>query len=184
MVTTLGADEPGGAGIAIIQSKITDAWNAQLFPELCELNGWPPELAPTAAFADLETDDISQLLGALTTATGGQPVIHPDDAIEDYLRERQGLPPRSESPQISDMQAQDALGATLEADAQSARSEVVPVTSPQAALNGAQIASILDISRAVAAGELSREQALEIITTGFAIARDRAARMIDQGARS
>lgn len=107
--TSLMAMAMGG-----IQNMIASAWNTQLVPELCTLNNWPVELAPTVTFADLETDDMQSLLSALSSATGGQALIEADDAIEDYIRERTGLPPRVESPRISNGQIEDAIGALRE----------------------------------------------------------------------
>lgn len=97
-----------------IQNMVASAWNRQLIPEICALNNWPTELAPTVAFADLESDDMQALLPALSSATGGQALIEADDAIEDYIRERTGLPPRTVTPRLSNAQISDALGAYRE----------------------------------------------------------------------
>lgn len=50
----------------------------------------------------------------------------------------------------------------------------------EASLNGAQIASLVDIVQAVNLGELSRESAIEIITSAFPFDREKAAAILGQ----
>lgn len=92
-----------------LQRVIAEAVNTQLLPELAVLNGWPPQLAPTMVFADLEAEDMIAKIGALSQAVQSGLLV-PDAAIENELRERLGFDARETQPDVSDLELQDALG--------------------------------------------------------------------------
>lgn len=92
-----------------LMKQLADTINRQLLPELAILNGWPPDLAPTVVFADLESEDIVAMLQAVSGAvTSG--VMIPDEPMEEFFREKIGLPPKTEQAEISQGQLQDAVG--------------------------------------------------------------------------
>lgn len=66
-------------------------WTEHVFPELCTLNGWSPELAPSMVHGDIEKVDL-QALGAFLTSAVGSGAVTIDDRLEEWVRERSGLP--------------------------------------------------------------------------------------------
>lgn len=56
-----------------------------------------------------------------------------------------------------------------------------PVDAAKAAFNGAQVAAMVDIAKAVALGEIARETGLEILVAAFPVDAETAARMLPEG---
>lgn len=51
---------------------------------------------------------------------------------------------------------------------------------PTAALNGAQVASLLDVVKESTSGQIPRETALELIISAFPISKEQAERIVPQ----
>jgi excisionase family DNA binding protein len=97
---------------AVLKST-EDTINRHAIPRLIRYCGWPTEISPLCAFSDIESDDSSELAAALSgLVTSG--LITADAPLEEYVRVRMGLPLNEE---VSDGQAQDALGSMSEAEA-------------------------------------------------------------------
>lgn len=77
---------------ALIQTGL-DALNDEAVPELLELNGMDPRLAPTITHGKLVPADLAKL-GAFITAAFGSGALTPDDATEEHLREEASFPKR------------------------------------------------------------------------------------------
>jgi hypothetical protein len=63
----------------------------EVFPELMTMNAMPAEMAPTMVHGDIEKVDLTALGGFLSAVTGSG-VVTVDDKLEDFVRERSGLP--------------------------------------------------------------------------------------------
>jgi hypothetical protein len=71
-------------------------WNEEVFPELLRLNAIPPALRPTMKHGDIEKVDLAAL-GSFLQAAIGSGAVSLDDQLEDWTRERAGLPARDDS---------------------------------------------------------------------------------------
>jgi len=89
-------------------SVIDDIDNRFLIPDIMKANGWPEEAAPSFAFGDIETDDATELMSAIVSGVSGG-VISLDDGLEEYMRQRMGLP-QKEKVDFTSGRVQDAIG--------------------------------------------------------------------------
>jgi len=162
---------------------IATTFNEQAIPRLMRLNGWnDSNLYPKLVFADIETPDVSELAGALTSLVGAG-IITPDDELEKYARE------------FADLPAVD-VGSARGAEEEEAMSEMyglpgddIPTgieqseddSPPEEASKGLEdgrIKSLLSIIECVARGDLPRDAATELIMTGFDMDYDKAERLL------
>lgn len=78
-----------------VLDQIADPLNRFLLPRLWEINGLPPETMPNVshgAIAEVDAAELGAMLKDLTAA--GMPLF-PDEDVEDYVREKAGLPQRA-----------------------------------------------------------------------------------------
>jgi hypothetical protein len=168
----------GGILDAILEPFTQDA-----FPELCELNGIDSKYAPTYQHGDIETPNVQALAAALGTFAD-RGIIVPDAGLEAHLRELLGLPaPEREAainaPSLAPAANDDAESSPLLDGAPPANDDKIA----DAALNGAQVTALKDIITSVAAGELPRDSALEIVMLAFQLQRDAADRILGSAGR-
>lgn len=99
----LGAD--GSGSLALAQSKVgtfylnltstlldlVEVFERDFLGPLADLNGWPPELVPSIAVAEINEVDVEMVTRALASlATAGAPLA-PDDPAVGEVRDRLGL---------------------------------------------------------------------------------------------
>ena len=161
--------------------QIADVFNRFAIPRLLKLNGISPDLFPVLTFSDIETPDLGELaasIGALSSAG----ILTPDDELERWIREFGNMPmPDVDSsrgmeepggydegllPEEEPQEPQEPQGET-ETNIDTGGAPVAAVT-----LNGAQVASLLEIISQVVNGLLPRESAQNIIQTSFNVSAE------------
>ncbi len=171
--------------------QIADVFNRFAIPKLLKYNGVSPELFPKLVFSDIETPDLGELasaIGALSSAG----VITPDDELERWVREFGNMPMpdiEAEQPEPDPALVDNPADENGEQDAE-AETEVDTDTdteietggAPVAAvtLNGAQVASLLEIMGQVVNGVLPRDSAKKIIITSFNVSEESAEEMLGE----
>lgn len=76
---------------------IADVFNTYAIPRLMQMNGEDPAQSPKLTFGKMETISLEEL-GALITAMSGAGFdLFSDPQLEDYLREKGGMPPKASS---------------------------------------------------------------------------------------
>lgn len=82
------------SGLTHIADEIANVFNTDLIPELCKLNVGPLHKYPKLKHTGI-SDKAGQELATIVTMYAEKNIITPDDALEDHLRKRHGLPKRS-----------------------------------------------------------------------------------------
>ena len=150
--------------IAFILDGISEVHDRFGIPRLMRANAVPRKLWPRLAHGDIETVDpavIGQIVQAFAVA--GIP-LGPED--ERWLRDRVGMPPPEVS---SEPDAREDGDEPVAAPVAAVPIAGVPEAVADTSLNGAQVASLLEIVRAVTAGEIPREAAAAIIVRAFGV---------------
>lgn len=79
---------------------IADVFNTYAIPRLMQINGEDPASSPRLTFGKMETISLEEL-GALVTAMSGAGAdLFPDTELEDYLREKGGMPPKASTQEL------------------------------------------------------------------------------------
>lgn len=195
-LSSLGATSEGGSRAlgAVLRDKDNQAWREtmvrwgrmvtdELFPLLARDLGFPDVRLPTlwVPTSD-ELRDVAQLVTLTTQAvTGG--VLIPTAGLARHIGARIGLP----EDVIAEQLAAASSRATAAASAASLAAQPVPGAAPAAAsapaepaeasLNGAQIASALELLQAVSAGTLAEGAAVPMLE-GLGFPTDRAQSMV------
>ena len=181
-------------------TSVVELFNDKAIPQLMRLNGIEnPDLFPTIRHSDFEELPIDEVIAPLVSAVG-QGLITPDDQLEQWIRESAGWPESEAAgfaPRTTPDDAQAEEDLETEADEQPEATEESTEEDPNAlierapdepissvTLNGAQIASLLEIISQVGMGELPRESALEIISTAFSMPREAAEKLMGEVGRS
>jgi len=94
----LSSDQTDMFGVALdaILMARDDVINESIIPELCLLNGCPPELIPKMGHGDVEAPKLVELAQYVATLSSAG-VIVPDDQLEKHLRETGNLPVADEA---------------------------------------------------------------------------------------
>jgi hypothetical protein len=82
------------AGVEYVAGEVLDPFNTKLIPELIQINRGPRQAYPklkVSGISDKAGKELSEMLKALADSK----YIKPDDPLEDHLRKRIGLPPKS-----------------------------------------------------------------------------------------
>lgn len=186
----LASDKTQMVAVALgaMMDMIVETLNGSLVYRWCRLNCVPRMLWPELTHGDIEKENILEWINSITAAINGGMIV-PTDRDEEYARERLGLEQRTPDDNI--LKLPDGMGdqifeplpmdqdIDLGDDAAVSTVSTGESVAPTAALNGAQVTSLVDLLDKVGAGELPRQSAIEIITTAFPIDPTRAARMVD-----
>jgi hypothetical protein len=89
--TALFANAVGG-----FLKAIAAVFNRHLWPRCWELNAFDPDMMPEQVPGDMETQDLTELAGYITSLAGAGMALFPDPELEGHLREEAGLPPAPE----------------------------------------------------------------------------------------
>ena len=147
-----------GTALGTIMDQIAEVVNRFMIPRRQRLNGRPVELDPTIVHGDIEGPELEKLAAYISSLSSAG-VLTSSPALERKLLEIGNLPQPTEDEGI-DPASGDAVDAAGEA------------VDPGEALNGAQIASLLDVLARVRAGELPPESATSVIEASFPISRE------------
>lgn len=66
--------------------------NRHLLPRLWELNNFDPDMMPKLKHGDIETQDLTELAGFITSLAGAGMALFPDRDLENHVRNAAGLP--------------------------------------------------------------------------------------------
>lgn len=91
--------------------RIADVLNRQVVKPIWELNGFDLKDMPTLTPGDIETPDLNELSGFISTLVGAGAQMFPDRELENYLRKASGLP---ELPEEEGLEDQGAPGGDWE----------------------------------------------------------------------
>ena len=143
-------------------TRIAATLNRFVFGPLLKINGFDQNVWPTFAFGDIEAPDLSQIVGYIKGLSDID-ALTLDDNLKTKLREMANLPPAPEQ-ERPDVEA---------------RAGVVGEGAPtenvqQAALNGAQVSSLVGIVQGVAAGMLPRDSGIALILAAFPLSPQQA----------
>jgi hypothetical protein len=192
----LGGDSAGSLALgrvkitqfaALVEGTLSElAWSFEhdLLERLRQLNGWPPERMPSLLPGSIQIRDVQEVAETLALlAQAGAPLMPGDPAV-DEVREQLKLSPTSQGAMAVDA-ALLGTSATEEqplagADGTAAAGATAPGEAvQQTAFNGAQVTAMVDIVRAVQAGEIDRQSAIEVVATMFPVTRNQAVAIID-----
>ncbi len=188
--------------------SVASVFNEKAIAPLMRLNGWnEPEYFPEIVFSDIETPDIQELAGALTSLAGAG-LITPDDELEKWVREFANLPAvdvetakpsEDELDAEADLYAQATVAEEPEGDAVTEPTEAMPMgddtteeegvqtggeSIASVTMNGAQVASLLTIIQSVSEGTLPRASAVQIIVVAFNVSVEKADLIIGEVGRT
>ena len=74
---------------------IADEINTTAIPRLMQMNGEDPSMAPKLTHGKLETVALPELASLITSMASAGAPLFPDEALEDFLREKGGMPPKA-----------------------------------------------------------------------------------------
>lgn len=77
--------------------SIADAINTMAIPKLMQINGEDPAMCPKLTHGKLATISLTDIGALITALSGAGADLFPDAALEDYIREEAGLPPKAAS---------------------------------------------------------------------------------------
>lgn len=177
-------------GVGAILDAILDVMNDEAIPELCALNGIPRELAPELKRGDIEKVNLAEL-AQFISSTAGVGALKIDDGLDKHLRDQAGIPEAETVPMVSvpeqiDTAQPEAIATTAQPAADGDQVNIQEGEQAQAdvALNGAQVASLVEILGSVARRELPRDSAVEMIMAAFQLDRDKVERIVGDVGRT
>ena len=160
------------ASLGAVLGALAEIINGQGIARLMQLNAVPRELWPRLVHGDIEAPD-PDVFARSVLALVNAGVLVPTPADERHVRQQMGLP----APDTHDE----------EPDALPDAGDVAPATGAETvadtALNGAQVASLVEIVRAVAAGQVPRDAAQAIIAQAFRVTAAQADAMLGEAGR-
>lgn len=182
----LGMDTKGGSfalssnkthvfsvALGAMLDSIADNINRHLIPKLMKANAVPKELWPKLVHGDIEAPPLSEI-GSFLVQLAQAGFDLTDDVVERKVREFAGLPQKIEDDEMPvellDIEGDEAPEPTLPGEP----ATVGNSADPRASLNGAQVTALLQIIERVAAGQISKETALQVVVAAFAMERDQA----------
>lgn len=152
---------------AILES-IRETMQRQCIDRLCVLNCVEPDMIPQLAFGDIETPNLTQM-GTYITALSNAGVLVPDEELSKRLYEIAGLPYKNPEDDVvpADQLIAEArgYGELSIGDGGGAQGGDDKVEL----LNGAQLASLVQVVEAMAAGTLPKDSAATILTATLGI---------------
>ena len=156
-------------------ASVTEVFNRGI-AQLMRVNGnTDPATYPTIRHGDLEKMPLEEISGPLSALVSSG-VISPDDELEEWMREHMGAPLAANRATGLDIEPAEPTAPEDEEieelgegpppdDAEGVAEPDAPVSA--VTLNGAQIASLLEIIAQVNAQQLPRATAVRIIATAF-----------------
>lgn len=151
-----------------------EQFNTDAIPELVDLNGWSYHLCPRLVHGDIETPNLQELAGYITSLVGSG-VVTPDAELEAWTRELANLPePNAAAAMVSQPESTLAPEQVYGAGADVAATQADDTNVQQQALNGAQVASMLEVLQQVAAGTLPKTSAAQLLTVAFPVSQEQA----------
>lgn len=162
---------------------IAEVLNRELLPLVFRLNGWATDKLPSYVPGDLEKEAVDKLATAIAALTSVGQLTPGDEATENHLRRKLGLPELAES--ADGIGFRDPGGRDPAAGPDVGGTEIDPedIKDPQAALNGAQVQALMSIVTAAADGSIPRSSAVELVLAGFPLDRTQAERLIGEAGR-
>lgn len=148
--------------------SIREAFQRQCIDRLCMLNGIEGDCIPQLEFGDIETPNLGQL-GTYLTALHTIGVLVPDEELGKYLYTIAGLPWQSPDDKVvpADQLMTEALG---EGELSIGDGGGASTDEPDVELlNGAQLASLVQVVEAMASGTLPKDSAATILTATLGI---------------
>lgn len=76
---------------------IADVFNTYAIPRLMQINGEDPAVSPKLTFGKMETISLEELGALIAAMSAAGADLFPDTQLEDYLREKGGMPPKASS---------------------------------------------------------------------------------------
>ncbi len=147
-----------------ILEAIREAFQRECIDRLCMLNGIDSDCIPQLSFGDIETPNLGQI-GTYLTALNTSGVLVPDEELGKHLYKIAGLPWTGKDANVvsADRLVAEALGegklSIGDGGASSGDDAEVEL------LNGAQLASLVQVVEAMAAGTLPKDSAATILTS-------------------
>ncbi len=184
-------------GLGGYLSAIMAVFNEEIIPQIMRLNGLnDAALFPTLRHGDLEKADIAELAAPLVSlAQAG--LLTPDDELEKHIRELSGLPQSEigqgsarphpldadEGELTNEAQAEAEISTAPESDEVSEDNvdrgiETGDSSVSDVTMNGAQVASLLQIIEQVNAKTLPTPAAIQLIQTAFNMDAEIAAKLV------
>ncbi len=151
-----------------ILETIRETIQRQCIDRLCTLNNVEPDLIPQISFGDIETPNLGQM-GTYITALHNAGVLVPDEELNKRLYEIAGLPYKNPA---DDVIPADQLMAEARGEGKLSIGEGATSTGGELnveLLNGAQLASLVSVVDAMAAGTLPMDSAATILTATLGI---------------
>lgn len=145
---------------------------------LCMLNCVEPDLVPQLAFGDIETPNLAAL-GAYLQSLNTAGVLVPDEEMRKYLYGVAGIPFTGEADKVvpAEQLVHEALGngelSIGDGSGAGGKEDEVEL------LNGAQLASLVQVVEAMAAGTLPKDSAATILTATLGIQPGTVERILD-----
>lgn len=163
------------SGLEHIANEIESSINQDLIPSLIKMNRGPRDFYPRLKHSGI-SDKAGAELGTLLNALSTGKWLTPEDGDEVHLRRRIGLPDRTGKGErlVGAPVLEAAPEETQNETEQSAVGEAAPAGEQptkvaDSALNGAQVASLVEIVSMVVSGQIPRDSAIQIIQTAFLV---------------
>lgn len=86
------------ASLEAFVESIVGVFNRHLIPRTLALNGMDLALPPQLTYGPISEQEASDLFGSIKTLADAGWQAFPDDALDEWVRERLGAPPRSDEP--------------------------------------------------------------------------------------
>jgi len=180
-----------GFAVGAVNKNMDETINRSAIPRLMRLEGIPREAWPKIESGDVERSSLTEAAGFIS-ALIGVGAMEPGKDIDDWGRKQIGLEPREDSLNFAEFVNAGNPPEIQTGDETSSESTAeeptitVPgqETAPEVSLNGAQIASLLEVLNGVASGQLPRANGLEIIQTAFQLDANKAERLMGEIGRT
>lgn len=173
--------------------EIVGVLNRHALPRLYQLNGWDSSRCARFVAGDIEKADVQQFAASVSELVNAGMITPGGEEDEEKIREMLDLPPapttfsiRQPAPgQVPAVPGQPpAPGAPPMPALPGERDRIPGFTGPakdqQAALNGAQVAAMIQLVQSVADGTMPRASAIEILVNAFPISREVAERILGE----
>jgi hypothetical protein len=135
---------------------LTEGFNRSAIPNLMRVNGWSPACSPCLQHGDIENIDMKDVGDLITKLSGAGMPLFPDPKLENWIKKQANFPVEETDDQVDDQKR--AAGFMPP--------EIVDEPTTE---QTADPKSVLEIAKAVAAREISREGGVAMLvhTMGF-----------------
>jgi hypothetical protein len=169
------------SSVSALLDAFADAVTQQIIPLMMRLNGVPQHAWPTQTHGPVDTPDLPELMGLLTSGVR-EGVILPSASLSRYaLTQIPGAPVDELAEPVDETVGLEPDNVVPLAGPATAPTEAIPAA--ETALNGAQVTSAVEIVGEVAAGRLPRATGVAMLQEFFNLELSRAERIMGEVGR-